>query len=208
LYLAASRLDARAARAAKLRDPLTECVWADQDARWWLSRDQLSGGADRTHDSDPHVEALHRAGDLACSTRDTGWLMLAEGDHIAGPLGTRTLGRNVRVGCADPTDEDAFVRIRLAYEGAADRLPDVAWPWYRLAELLAWAGFADRANEHLAQAERRTLGDRAAERANRSVLRALVHAGLGNGVDGLPTAARPCPAAPFGPRLAWRLGFR
>ena len=72
----------------------------------------------------------------------------------------RTLGRAVRTGSAEPADEDAFVRIRLAYEGAAERLPDSAWPWYRLAEMLAWAGFAERAQAHLAEAERRNLGSR------------------------------------------------
>ena len=94
-------------------------------------------------------------------------------------------------GAQSLADEDAFVRIRLAYEGAADRLPDVAWPWYRLAELLAWAGFAERAEEHLAQAERRSLGNRDAEQTNRPVLRALVQAGLGKGPDGLPTDGPP-----------------
>jgi hypothetical protein len=117
----------------------------------------------------------------------------------------RTLGRNVRSGVADADDEDTFVRIRLAYEGAADRLPDVAWPWYRLAELLAWAGFAERALDHYAQAERRSLGSRDAVRISRPLLRALVQAGLGNGPDGLPTAERPAPAEPFGIKLAWRL---
>ena len=86
----------------------------------------------------------------------------------------RTLGRNIRAGCADADDEDAFVRIRLAYEGAADRLPDVAWPWYRLAELLAWAGFAERALDHYAQAERRSLGSRDDIRTSRPLLRAMV----------------------------------
>jgi len=98
--------------------------------------------------------------------------------------------------------------MRLAYEGAADRLPDVAWPWYRLAELLAWAGFAERALEHLVQAERRGLGNRQVERSARPLLRALVQAGLGTAPDGLPTAARPFPAEPFGPRFTWRLGLR
>ena len=105
--------------------------------------------------------------------------MLAEGDYAAGPLGVRTLGRGVRAGCAEPADEDTFVRIRLAYEGAAERLPESAWPWFRLAELLAWAGFAERADEYLAQAERLSLGSRDAERTARPLLRALVHAGLG-----------------------------
>ena len=84
-------------------------------------------------------------------------------------LRVRTLSRNVRAGCAEPADEDACVDP-VAYEGAADRLPDVAWPWYRLAELLAWAGFAERAEEHLAQAELRSLGNRQSERTNRPLL--------------------------------------
>src|SRR3712207_8788460 len=58
----------------------------------------------------------------------------------------------------------------LAYEGAADRLPDVAWPWYRLAELLAWAGFAERARGHLLEADRRSLGSRESDRVFRPVL--------------------------------------
>jgi len=204
LYLAASRLDARTARAVTLRDPLTDRQWSDQDARWWT---QPSASA-LLEPSDHQLEALHRARDLAHTKRDQGWLLLAEGDHAAGPLGVRTLGRNVRAGCAEPADEDLFVRIRVAYDGAADRLPDVAWPWYRLAELLAWAGFGERAKEHLAQAERRSLGTRDAERATRPLLRALVYAGLGTGPDGLPTAARPFPAEPFGLHLAWRLKLR
>ena len=154
------------------------------------------------------AEALGRARDLARSSRDQGWLLLAEGDHLAGPLGVRALGRNVRAGCTEPAEEDTFVRIRLAYEGAIDRLPDVAWPWYRLAELLAWAGFAERAEEHLAHAEHRSVGGREAERSARPVLRALVKAGLGSGPDGLPTAARPFPAEPFGQQLGWRLRLR
>ena len=32
--------------------------------------------------------------------------------------------------------------------------------------------------------------------------------GLGSGPDGLPTAARPFPAEPFGQQLGWRLRFR
>jgi hypothetical protein len=120
----------------------------------------------------------------------------------------RTLGRNLRAGRAEAADQDTFIRIRLAYESAADRLSDVAWPWYRLAELLAWAGFAERAAEHLAQAERRSLGPRDAERTHRSVLRALVQAGLGSGPDGLATAARPFPSEPFGLSLASRFRLR
>jgi hypothetical protein len=133
--------------------------------------------------------------------------MLADGDLAAGPLGARTLGRNVRAGCTEPADEDAFVRIRLAYEGAADRLPDVAWPWYRLAELLAWAGFAEDAAAHLAQAEQRSLGSRSDDRAVRPLLRAMVQLGLGHGPNGVPTAVRPFPPEPFNPPLAWRLHF-
>jgi tetratricopeptide (TPR) repeat protein len=204
LYLAASRVDPRTARAMALHDPLTDRQWSDQDARWWAQ----SSSTSMHEQTDHQLEALHRARDLAHTKRDQGWLLLAEGDHTAGPLGVRTLGRNVRAGCAEPADEDSFVRIRVAYEGAADRLPDVAWPWYRLAELLAWAGFAERAKEHLAQAERRSLGRRDTERTTRPLLRALVSAGLGAGPDGLPTAARPFPAEPFNPPLAWRLKLR
>jgi hypothetical protein len=204
LYLTASRIDPRTAHAVTLRDPLTDSHWPDQDPRWWAH----AGGRPPLDHTDHQIEALHRARDLAHSKRDQGWLLLAEGDHAAGPLGVRTLGRNVRAGCAEQVDEDSFIRIRLAYEGAADRLPDVAWPWYRLAELLAWAGFGERATDHLAQAERRTLGNRAAERSSRPLLHALVHAGLGSGPDGLPTAARPFPTEPFGIPLAWRLKLR
>jgi hypothetical protein len=205
LYLTASRVDPRAAHAVGLRDPLTDAPWSDQDPRWWV-REGRSGAPNDA--SDHQLEALQRATDLAHTKRDQGWLMLAEGDHAAGPLGARTLGRSVRSGCAEPADEDAFVRIRLSYEGAADRLPDVAWPWYRLAELLAWAGFSERAEEHLAQAERRSLGNRDAEKTNRPVLQALVQAGLGKGNDGLPTTARPFTTEPFGLPLAWRLKLR
>jgi hypothetical protein len=204
LYLAASRLDPRSARAADLRDPLTHGLWSDQDARWWTH----PGAPAPFEQTDHQLEALLRARDLAHTKRDTGWLLLAEGDHGAGPLGVRTLGRNVRAGCAEPADDEAFVRIRGAYEGAAERLPDVAWPWYRLAELLAWAGFGERAREHLAQAEQRSLGRREVNRATRPLLRALVSAGLGAGPDGLPTASRPFPAEPFGLQLAWRLKLR
>jgi len=200
-YLAASRVDRRTARAVGLVDPLTGTQWSDQDPRWWARDTHLP----TPETTDHQVEALNRARDLNHSKRDQGWLLLAEGDHAAGPLGVRTLGRNVRAGVADADDEDTFVRIRLAYEGAADRLPDVAWPWYRLAELLAWAGFAERAMDHYAQAERRSLGGRDAVRTSRPLLRALVQAGLGNGPDGLPTAERPAPTEPFGLKLAWRL---
>jgi hypothetical protein len=204
LYLAASRVDAGTARAVALRDPLTDAPWSDQDARWWVRRNEPCP----VDVADHQAEALNRARDLAQTRRDAGWLLLAEADHAAGPLGVRTLGRNVRAGCTDPADEDTFVGMRLAYEGAAERLPDVAWPWYRLAELLAWAGFAERAHEHVAQAERRTLGCRQAELSARPLLRALVQAGLGNGPCGLPTAARPFPTEPFGQSLSWRLGLR
>lgn len=203
LYLAASRVDPGSARALGLRDPLTNAPWSDQDARWWVARGQTGS----PEASDHQAEALSRARDLVRSSRDQGWLLLAEGDHLAGPLGVRALGRSVRARCTEPADEDAFVRIRLAYEAAAERLPDVAWPWYRLAELLAWAGFAERAAEHLAQAERRSLGSREAERSARPLLRALVTAGLGSAPDGLLTATRPFPAEPFGHQLAWRLPF-
>jgi hypothetical protein len=206
LYLTASRLDAGTARAIGLLDPLTDAPWADQDGRWWMVRDAFSR-ADG-HTADHQTEALGRARDLALTKRDLGWLMLAEGDQAAGPLGVRTLGRSVRAGRTEPADEDAFVRIRLAYEGAAERLPDVAWPWYRLAELMAWAGFTERIAEHLVQAERRSLGSRAIDQSARPVLRALVHAGLGDGPNGLPTAARPFPSEPFGPQLNWRFLFR
>jgi hypothetical protein len=206
LYLGASRLDPHTIRAMHLRDPLTDTLWSDQDARWWVRKPlERHSSIEQT---DHQTEAVHRARDLASSKRDQGWLWLAEGDHAAGPLGVRALGRNVRAGSSDAADEDTFVRIRVAYEGAAERLPDVAWPWYRLAELLAWAGFAQGAQEHLAQAERRSLGDRETERSGRPLLRAFVHAGLGTGPDGLPTAARPFPTEPFGPNLAWRLRLR
>jgi hypothetical protein len=204
LYLAASRVDAHTARAVVLRDPLTDAPWSDQDGRWWLRGAASSPAEPGDHQS----EALSRARDLAQTRRDTGWVLLAEADHATGPLGLRELGRTIRAGRAEPADEDTFVHMRLAYEGAAERLPDVAWPWYRLAELLAWAGFVERALEHLRQAERRGLGDRQAERSARHLLRALVQAGLGIGPDGLPTAARPFPAEPFGPRFSWRFGLR
>jgi hypothetical protein len=207
LYLAASRVDPRTARALGLKDPLTEAPWPDQDPRWWVPASASSAGHAAAESTDHQADALSRARDLVHGKRAEGWLMLAEGDHAAGPLGVRSIARNVRAGCAEAADEDAFLRIRLAYEGAAERLPDVAWPWYRLAELLAWAGFGDRAAEHLAQAEKRGLGDRTAERSNRPLLRALVQAGLGNGPDGLPTATRPFPAEPYEPQLGWRMPF-
>jgi hypothetical protein len=206
LYLAASRLDPREARATGLRDPLTGQMWSDQDARWWQC--PVDGSARGTSDQDHRLEALNRARDLVLSKRDEGWLLLAEGDHVAGPLGVRVLGRTLRTGCAEPADHDAFVRIRLAYEGAADRLPDVAWPWYRLAELLAWAGFTERAREHLLQAEQRSLGGREADRLYRPVLRALVEAGLGTAADASISGARPFPSVPFGMSLAWRFRLR
>ena len=205
LYLAAVRLDPRTARAAGLQDPLTDGVWPDQDARWWTTPGDRYSSTDTKQESDHQAEALSRARDLATDKRDVGWLLLAEGDYLGGPLGVRALGRNVRAGCFDPADEDVFVRIRLAYEGAADRLPDVAWPWYRLAELLAWAGFAERAEGHLAQAERRSLGGRSVDQAVRPHLRALVESALGRGQDGLATAARPFPVEPFRRPLKWRL---
>jgi hypothetical protein len=204
LYLAASRVDCHTARAVILRDPLTDAVWSDQDARWWL-RSQASSPLEPPNHQ---AEALSRARDLAQTRRDTGWVLLAEADHAAGPLGVRELGRNVRAGCTEPADEDAFVRMRLGYEGAAERLPEVAWPWYRLAELLAWAGFAERALAHLAEAEQRGLGSGQAERDARPLLRALVQAGLGIGPDGLPTAPRPFPAEPYRARGIWPFGRR
>src|SRR5207245_5302160 len=92
LYLAASHLDPRTAHAVALRDPLTDASWSDQDARWWTLRESYSATG---LESDHQAEALSRARDLAVSKRDVGWVMLAEGDHAAGPLGARTLGRNV-----------------------------------------------------------------------------------------------------------------
>lgn len=133
--------------------------------------------------------------------RDRGWLLLAEGDLAGRPIGPRTLARRLRAGGEDPADHDDFVRIRLAYEGAADRLPDAAWPWYRLAELLAWAGFVERAREHLAQAEKRSLGDQAVERTHRSTLTALVHAAMGDLRDTAHLGPRPFPPAPHGAGL-------
>jgi hypothetical protein len=203
LYLCAVHLDKGSARALGLRDPLTDLIWADQDARWWL-RDPSATPRERT--SDHQAEALARARDLAVGKRDIGWLLLAEGDYAAGPLGVRTLGRALRAGCADVTDEDAFVRIRLCYEGAAERLPDVAWPHFRLAELLAWAGFAQQAADHWAQAERRSLGSAASEQTNRPALRALIETGLGHAVNGTPTLIRPFPTELFTPSLRWRFG--
>ncbi len=210
MYLTAVRLDPFAARAADLRDPLTDLPWHDQDPRWWRDGfEAMVPWANRRSkepvDPDYQREALTRAGDLTVTRRDEGWLLLAEGDFAAGPSGARVLGRSLRTGVADSTDHDLFMRIRMSYESAADRLPDVAWPWYRLAELLAWAGFEERAEELLKQAERRKLGDHAAEREHRTVLRALVQAALGNSVDGTPVGPKPFPAAPHGPHLMWRL---
>jgi hypothetical protein len=202
LYLTASRLDIGTARAMDLRDPLTAATWSDQDPRWWL-RDPMT--AMRPQTSDHQAEALSRARDLAATRRDQGWLALAEGDQAAGPLGVRTLGRTVRAGCADPADQELFVRIRLSYETAVDRLPDVAWPWYRLAELQAWAGFGHAATEHLGQAERRSLGP--SERTSRPVLRALVRAAFDH-AGAVPTPMRPFPTELFGPSLIYRLRRR
>ena len=204
LYLAASRIDAHTARAVVLRDPLTGAPWSDQDPRWWL-RGAASSPAEP---ADHQAEALSRARDLAQTGRDTGWVLLAEADHAVGPFGVRELGRSIRAGRTEPAEEDTFVRMRLAYEGAAERLPDVAWPWYRLAELLAWAGFVERALEHLSEAERRGLGNRQIERSARPLLRGLVQAGLGTGPDGLPTAVRPFPAEPYRQGFTWRFGLR
>ena len=203
VYLVASRLDAPSARAMGLRDPLTDMPWADQDGRWWL-RDATSASV-RLQPGDHQAEALGRARDLAVTKRDQGWLLLAEGDHAAATTGVRELGRTIRAGCTDPADEDTFVRIRLCYEAAAEKLPDVAWPWYRLAELLAWAGFSQAAAEHIVRAEQRSLGSRASERSNRGHLRTLVQAGLSHGGDGMPTPVRPFPTELFSPSLKWRL---
>jgi hypothetical protein len=211
-YLVVARLDRATARAAGVRDPLTEQMWANQDPRWWRiepARHALANSVQRSQpETDHQTEALNRARDLAQSKRDIGWVFLAEGDYVAGPRGVRTIARNARSGDAEAADHNAFVRIRLAYEGAADRLPDVAWPWYRLAELLAWAGFGERAQEHLAQAERRCLGNREAERVQRPLLRSLIQAALGTTVDGAIKAPRPFPIEPFGIPLAWRLRLR
>jgi hypothetical protein len=207
-YLVATRLDVHSARANGLRDPLTDLSWSDQDPRWWLAPNAQAPRRAQREETDHQLEAFYRARDLASNKRDQGWLLLAEGDFLAGPLGVRTLGRNVRAGCAEPAEHDTFLRIRMAYEGAADRLPDAAWPWYRLAELLAWAGFAERAREQLIQAERRPLGGRNADKVQRPMLRALVEAGLGTAANGLATAARPFPAEPFQAPLAWRLRLR
>ena len=205
LYLAATRLDPHTARASGLRDPLTRELWSDEDARWWLVPISSDSNA-----AEHQQEAFARARDLARSRRDEGWLSLAEGDLLAGPLGVRSLGRGIRTGSAEAADHDTFMRIRLAYETAAERLPDVAWPWYRLAELLAWAGFSARANEQLRQAERRSLGDRATDQEHRPILRALVDVGLGAAAEGLqtPTAARPFPPQPFNAPFTWRLRLR
>jgi len=205
LYLTASRLDTGTARAMDLRDPLTQAIWSDQDVRWWL-RD--SATASSSHAGEHQAEALSRARDLSITKRDHGWLALAEGDYAAGPLGVRTLGRSVRAGCADPADEELFVRIRLSYEAAAEKLPDVAWPWYRLAELLAWAGFEQAATEHLEQAEGRSLGP--SERTSRAAVRALVQVGLNHGAASLPVLMpmRPFPTELFGPSLIRRLRHR
>ncbi len=210
LYLTAVRLDPFSARAAGLQDPLTQTPWPDQDPHWW--RDGFEAmvpwanrGTKEPVEPAYQREALSRAGDLAVSSRDEGWLLLAEGDFLAGPTGARFLGRSLRTGVADSTDHDLFIRVRMAYESAADRIPDVAWPWYRLAELLAWAGFGERAEIMLRQADRRKLGDQTAEREHRPVLRALVQSGLGNAVDGTPVGPKPFPTAPHGPHFMWRL---
>lgn len=202
LYLLATRLDPGSARAVTLRDPLTQQTWPDQDARWWL-REPLAGAA--LLDSDHQEEALARARDLAQSKRELGWVLLAEGDLASTHMGVRMLGRTVRAGCADLADEDAFVRIRLAYEASAQHLADVAWPWYRLAELLAWAGFAQAATEHLEEAERRGLGNQGTDRA---ALRALVQAGLGDSRQGGALVARPFPRQPFAASLLSRFRLR
>jgi hypothetical protein len=187
-----------------LHDPQTDQPWADQEPRWWLPPGEK---ASRRDDAHHQVEALHRPRNLVATKRDQGCLLLAEGDLVAQPLGVRTLGRNVRTGCAEAADEDAFLRIRLAFEGAADRLPDIAWPCYRLAELLAWGGVrrTRRSNSTRPSSARWAA---APPSGSTSPFCALVEAGLGRPMDGLGTAARPFPAEPFGPALAWRLRLR
>src|SRR5258708_4274216 len=77
LYLAASRVDSRTARAVALHDPLTDRQWSDQDARWWAQTSSTS-----MHEQTDHqLEALHRARDLAHTKPDQGWLLPAEADH-------------------------------------------------------------------------------------------------------------------------------
>ncbi len=205
LYLSATHLDPHTARANGLRDPLTDTLWTDQDARWWLESPATTTDSP---EAEHQHEALSRARDLIRTKRDEGWLRLAEGDLLAGPLGVRTLGRSVRAGAADPADHDTFLKIRMAYETAAELLPEVAWPWYRLAELLAWAGFRAHAEEHLREAERRSLGDRASDRTQRPTLRALVQIGLGTAIELFPNTLRPFPSEPFKPPFSWRLRFR
>ncbi len=209
LYLVATRLDAHAARAHGLVDPLTGQGWPDQDPRWWLEPDQAvlwprPSRAALPQASDHRQEAFSRARDLAVSSRDLGWLSLAEGDLLIGPSGPRPLARAIRTGAGDQVDQNLFVRARLAYEHAADRLPEVAWPWYRLAELVAWAGFGDRARAHLAEADRRALGSHALDRAVRRPLQDLVRIALGE--LALPTTAEiwPFPTEAFGRTLASR----
>src|SRR5438132_569999 len=184
-----ARLHPRAADAWRrlLDDRPARSVQAE--AAEWLAREAFGSGNRR-----PALRILHAASLLGRSTGVAAF-------HVA-----------YRQAGLDPVAAFSLYlaasRIDTRTARAADRLPDVAWPWYRLAELLAWAGFGERARDHLAQAERRTLGRRDAERTTRPLLRALVHAGLGSGPDGLPTATRPFPAEPFGLPLAWRLKFR
>lgn len=204
LYVVASHLDAGSARATLLRDPLTDKPWSDQDGRWWL-RDTAAARPERPTQSEHQAEALGRARDLALGKRDLGWVLLAEGDYAAAEFGVRELGRSIRAGCTDPSDEDALIRIRLCYESAAAKLPDVAWPWYRLAEVLAWAGFGTQATGCLAQAERRSLGTQA---DHRDVLRGLVLAGLGHAIPGATPLVRPFPTDLFRPSLLDKLRLR
>jgi hypothetical protein len=198
VYLAVSRLDTPTARANRLRDPLTGGDWVEQDVHWWHSDPCSKDTA-----SDHQRQAIGRARDLAVTPRDLGWVLLAEGDFWAGPLGARALGRSVRAGYAEAADEDSFLRIRLAYEGAAEMLPDMAWPAYRLAELLAWAGFSARAAAYLQQADRLALGDRLLDEPTRPTLRGLVQAASGDGPPVQPSAIKPFPSAPHAPRRRW-----
>jgi hypothetical protein len=70
---------------------------------------------------------------------------------------------------------------------------------------VASAGWTERAAEDLAQAERRAMGDKLAERQQRPQLRALVMTMLDPPARPEAQRARPFPMQPYGPQGVWRL---
>ena len=205
LYLTASRLDAHTARGDRLARPVDRPPLVRPGPALVAGRDRPRAAPRRGRA--PARSPAPRARPRRTASATRAGCCWPKAIIAAGPLGVRTLGRNVRSRLTEPADEERSCAFGSPMR--APRIDSRTSPGRGIAWRSCWHGRGSPNARHEPPASRTALAGRPHCRSRASsVLRTLVDAGLGRPIDGLSTAARPFPSELFAPNLIARLRLR